>query len=109
MNTPILTGKAKQHISSVCEDRDVYAMTLNLKGGGCAGFEYVWDICDREHVKEEDIVLECGDGNLVIGADSIPFLEGTEIDYHTEMFGSKLVIRNPNVQSACGCGESIGF
>lgn len=109
MESPNLTEKAKQYIETVCNDRSVYAMTLNLKGGGCAGFEYEWGICDENDIEEGDRVIRVGDAKLVVRASSISFLENTEIDYHTEMFGSKLVVRNPNVQSACGCGKSIGF
>ena len=109
MNTPILTEKAKQHISSVCEDRKVYAMSLNLKGGGCAGFEYSWNTVGQDALTEDDTVISTGKGFLVIDSYSMPFLEGTEIDYVTEMLGSKMQVRNPNVDSACGCGVSISF
>jgi iron-sulfur cluster assembly protein len=37
------------------------------------------------------------------------YLIGTELDYITEVFGSRFDIRNPNAKSSCGCGESINF
>ena len=27
---------------TICSENNVYAVTLNMKGGGCAGFEYEW-------------------------------------------------------------------
>ena len=37
-----LTDAAKQQIDTICKENEVYAVTLNMKGGGCAGFEYQW-------------------------------------------------------------------
>jgi iron-sulfur cluster assembly protein len=37
------------------------------------------------------------------------FLFGTEIDYETSLLESGFKFRNPNVEDACGCGESIKF
>jgi iron-sulfur cluster assembly accessory protein len=109
MKIPKLTESASQHIEKICKEYGVYAVSLTLKGGGCAGFEYKWDTKNKDDVSEEDVEISAGTGNLVIDSFAIPFLDNTEIDYVTEMLGSKLVVRNPNVQSACGCGESIGF
>jgi len=109
MQIPKITESAKQHINKICKDYDVFAVSLNLKGGGCAGYEYEWQTVEKDSILKEDTVISTGSGNLVIGSFSTAFLERTEIDYVTEMLGSKLTINNPNVQSSCGCGESIGF
>lgn len=109
MKAPILTESAKDHIENMCERYDVYAVSLSLKGGGCAGFEYEWNVKSTQDIDQDDTIITIGSGRLVIDSFSMPFLKDTEIDYVNEMFGSKLVIRNPNVQSACGCGESVGF
>jgi len=104
-----VTESAKSHINKICLQNNCYAVSLNLKGGGCAGFEYKWNTIDKEEIESGDRIIETGEGKLVIGKDSVPFLKGTEIDYVTEMLGSKMQIRNPNVESACGCGVSISF
>ena len=109
MKIPTLTDSAAEHIENMCNKHDAYAISLSLKGGGCAGFEYTWGIKSRQDIEEDDTVISIGSANLVIDSFSMPFLENTEIDYVTEMLGTKLVVKNPNVQSACGCGESIGF
>lgn len=109
MTVCTVTEAAKSHINSVCEDRNCYAVTLNLKGGGCAGFEYQWGTLDESEIEEGAEIIDTGTGNLVIGSYSIPFFEGTEIDYVTEMLSSKMTVNNPNVESACGCGVSISF
>jgi len=109
MSTITLTESAKEHINKVCEEWQCDAMSLDLKGGGCAGFEYVWGTKKQEDISKTDYIIETGKGKLAISEFSVPFLDGTEIDLQKEMFGTRLVIKNPNVQASCGCGESIGF
>jgi iron-sulfur cluster assembly accessory protein len=69
----------------------------------------MWGTIEQDAVGEDDTVISTGKGNLVIDSFSKPFLEGTEIDYVTEMLSSKMTVNNPNVESACGCGVSISF
>ena len=102
-----LTQSAKDKINELCKDN--WAVSLNLKGGGCAGFEYDWGFCEAEDLDDRDEVIDAGSGRLVIGAHSIMFLIGTVIDYKNEIFGSTFDIKNPNAQSSCGCGVSVNF
>ena len=44
---------------------------------------------------------------MVIGAHSILFLAGTEVDYVKSFVGQTFEIRNPNAESTCGCGKSF--
>ena len=105
-----LTDKAKQQINDICEENNAYAISLNLDGGGCAGFSYAWDtIASKDDVEKLDITISSGSGNFVIGAHSIMFLAGTEVDYVKSIVGSNFEINNPNTSSSCGCGVSINF
>jgi iron-sulfur cluster assembly protein len=41
---------------------------------------------------------------------SAPYLAGSEIDYvDHQMLGAGFAIKNPNVTSSCGCGQSHRF
>ncbi len=105
-----LTDAAKQQVNTLCEENNCYAVSLNLSGGGCAGFQYDWDsVGKKEDVDKMDITINTGSGNFVIGAHSIMFLAGTEVDYVKSFVGSTFEIKNPNAQSSCGCGVSINF
>ena len=111
MNICTLTDSAKKQIDTICEENSVYAVTLNLKGGGCAGFEYEWGTIDSPaDLNENDHVIKT-DSNctFVIGAHSLMFLMGTEIDYKKDIMGAMFEIKNPNAQSSCGCGISVNF
>jgi iron-sulfur cluster assembly accessory protein len=110
MNICTLTEAAETQINTICKEQNAHAITLNLKGGGCAGFEYDWGtINSPEEIEENDHIIETGEGKLVIGSHSIMFLFGTEINYKKDIMGSMFEINNPNAQSSCGCGVSVNF
>lgn len=111
MNVCTLTNSAKEQINTLCKENNVWGISLNLKGGGCAGFEYDWGtVAGPEDTEVGDEVINADeDGHLVIGAHSIMFLIGTEVDYVKSLVGSNFEIRNPNAVSSCGCGVSVNF
>tara|TARA_R110000851_G_scaffold87466_1_gene190736 strand:+ start:459 stop:848 length:390 start_codon:yes stop_codon:yes gene_type:complete len=105
-----LTETATTQINTLCKENNCYAISLNLKGGGCAGFEYDWGtIATVEDVEAKDLVIDAGEGKFVIGSFSMMYLFGTEVDYVKSIVGSNFEIRNPNAQTACGCGVSVNF
>ena len=111
MNICTLTDAAKQQIAVICKENEVYAVTLNLKGGGCAGFEYDWATYKTadELLDNDTIIYGIEGATFIVGAASLMYLFGTEIDYVKSIIGSSFEIKNPNAQSACGCGVSVNF
>jgi iron-sulfur cluster assembly accessory protein len=110
MSICTITESAKKQINTLCEENKVYGISLNIKGGGCAGFEYDWGTVETEDkVSKEDEVINTGSGNFIIGAYSLMYLAGTEVDYVRSLVGSNFEIRNPNAKSSCGCGVSVNF
>ena len=111
MSICTLTDAAKQQIATICKENEVYAVTLNLKGGGCAGFEYDWATYKtaEELLADDTIIYGVEGATFVVGAISVMYLFGTEVDYVKSIIGSSFEINNPNAQSACGCGVSVNF
>jgi len=96
-----LTDAAKDYLKSVCGGAYV---SLGVKGGGCSGYQYVWDFADNwPDVKWSDPI----DDVLVLDPMAEIYLLGSTIDYVSELGGSFLKIINPTVTSSCGCGESF--
>ena len=88
-----LTESAQEYMQKVGQPN----VFLSVKGGGCSGFQYVWDIStDNPTV-----------GNLVVDPIAEMFVLGCTIDYVTELGGSYLKVINPNATASCGCGESF--
>jgi len=104
-----LTETATKKIESLCKEEGKYAVSLNVKGGGCAGFEYDWGFVDLEEVRDLDEIIKTENGNLVIGQESIMFLFGSILDYKDSKFGAMFTIENPSASSSCGCGTSFSY
>ena len=75
---------------------------LDIKGGGCAGFEYHWSYSDEE--QRNDAVI---DDVLLVSRDYELYLMGLELDYTYDDFESSFKFNNPQAQSTCGCGTSF--
>lgn len=103
----VLTQKAKDQIGQMCKENNVFAITLGLKGGGCAGYQYDWGVADKPLPRHE--LIEANEGYLMIDKKSLLFLNGTEIDYVKDIFGAQFILNNPKVKSSCGCGVSVNF
>ena len=111
MSICTLTEAAKQQIDIICKENNAIGVTLNMKGGGCAGFEYDWGtISDAQDIEAGDEIVSTDKGNnFIIGAHSIMFMVGTVVDYKKDIMGSMFDIKNPNAHSSCGCGVSVNF
>jgi len=106
-----LTPAAKLQIDNLCKEHGCYAVTLNVKGGGCAGFEYEWGTYATadELLDNDELIYATEHSTFIVGAHSVMFLIGTEINYKKDIIGSMFEVNNPNAQSACGCGVSVNF
>ncbi|MEQ1617338.1 MAG: iron-sulfur cluster assembly accessory protein [Terricaulis sp.] len=80
-------------------------LRVGVKNGGCAGMEYVMDYAEAPEPFDE--LVEDKDVRILVKADAVLFLLGSEIDYETTRLASRFVFRNPNQTDACGCGESV--
>ena len=80
-------------------------LRVGLRGGGCAGFEYVLDFTGP---KENDFILNFDGVVVYLDPMSAMHLEGTTIDYITRLMGSGFKFINPNANKTCGCGSSFG-
>ena len=73
--------------------------------GPHGGAQYMLSLEDE--VKAEDSVVHANGVKVVVDLDSLPLLEGSEIDYVDGLMRSGFVISNPNFVvegGACGCG-----
>ncbi len=82
-------------------------MRFGVRKSGCSGFAYVVDFADE--VDQEDEIFQSNGVNVIVGAKSLPFVDGTQIDFRREGLNEVFVYDNPNVKSECGCGESFGI
>jgi iron-sulfur cluster assembly accessory protein len=96
-----ITNSAKEYLENIRKDDYI---TLGVKGGGCSGFQYVWDFKKNwPDVKWGEPI----DGVLVLDPMAEMFVAGCTVDYVNELGGSYLKVINPNATASCGCGESF--
>ena len=99
-----ITDEALNHIESIAKDNNKKFVRLDLKGGGCAGFEYAWSFEDEE--QRNDMIVK---DVLLIDRMHELYLLGMELDFKKHIFGSQFEFNNPNAKSSCGCGTSFSL
>jgi len=84
---------------------DSYLRIVVMPGAG-GGAQYMLSL--EEDVKSTDSIIDASGVGLVVDNDSLPLLDGSEIDYVDGLMRSGFVINNPNFLSegggGCGCG-----
>ena len=105
-----LTDTAAKKISDLRleEGKPEWGLRIRVVGGGCSGMsdELGWD----DEAAADDNVIEAQGIKVFIDPHSVPYLSGSEIDFVTnDMMGAGFAIKNPNVKSSCGCGQSHRF
>lgn len=101
-----LTESAARHIQAQIEKSGTgIGLRLGVRKSGCSGFAYTMDIAGQ--VTENDSVFETFGAKVIVDAESLPFLQGTELAYVKEGLGHVFKFNNPNVKNQCGCGESF--
>jgi iron-sulfur cluster assembly protein len=101
-----LTEKAATHVSNYIAKRGKgVGLRLGVRTTGCSGMAYKLEYADA--VNPEDLLFESHGVKVVVDPKSLPYLEGTELDFTREGLNEGFKFNNPNVKDECGCGESF--
>jgi iron-sulfur cluster assembly accessory protein len=98
---------AKRVAVIVSKDKTKTALRISVKGGGCSGFSYQFDLVSAG--EPDDFKLEKSGAIVFIDAMSLDYLEGSEIDFVDNLMGQSFQIKNPLAVSSCGCGVSFSL
>jgi iron-sulfur cluster assembly protein len=101
-----LTSAAAQQVRQALSKRGKgVGLRVGVKQSGCSGLAYVIDYADEALPNDQRFESE---GVLVlVDAEQLQYLDGTELDYRREGLNASFKFNNPNVADACGCGESF--
>jgi iron-sulfur cluster assembly protein len=102
-----ITEAAARQIARLMAKDGHKGLRIGVKKGGCAGMEYTMEYA--ADINPMDEVVEQDGARVMIAPMAQMFLFGTQIDYQTSLLESGFKFNNPNVEDACGCGESIKF
>jgi iron-sulfur cluster assembly protein len=96
--------KVREFLSTQATVAETAGLRVGVRGGGCSGFQYALAF-DEE--REGDAVFEDKGIRLLIDRPSLPYVEGSVIDFVDSLQGAGFKVENPNVVAACGCGSSF--
>ena len=99
-----LSDNAFKRLKELSEKNDNQYVRLDVKGGGCAGFNYEWSFTKEE--QRNDCII---DNVLLVSRDYELYLMGLELDYTYDDFESMFKFNNPKATSSCGCGTSFAI
>jgi iron-sulfur cluster assembly protein len=102
-----LTDKGAEKVQEFLAGQDgpqVTGLRVGVRGGGCSGFQYL--LAFDEQRDGDTVVTERGI-KLLVDNSSIPYVQGSTIDYVESLQGAGFQVNNPNVVAACGCGSSF--
>ena len=101
-----ITERAAKHVSNLLAKRGKgVGVRLGVRTSGCSGMAYKLEFVDA--IDQDDLVFECNGVKVVVDPKSLPYIDGTELDFAREGLNEGFKFNNPNVKDACGCGESF--
>jgi iron-sulfur cluster assembly protein len=100
--TPSAADRVRKHIAARGHG---FGLRLGVRKTGCSGFAYVVNFADD--VAQSDVVFEHHGVKVFVDRESLPLIDGTEVDFVKQGLNEAFRFRNPNVKGECGCGESF--
>lgn len=101
-----LSDAAARHITKFLAKRGKgIGIRLGVKTTGCSGMAYKLEYADS--AEAEDQVFESHGLKVMVDPKSLPYIDGTELDFAREGLNEGFKFNNPNVKNECGCGESF--
>jgi iron-sulfur cluster assembly protein len=101
-----LSETAAKHVNRYLAKRAKgIGVRLGVKTTGCSGLAYKLEYVDEQ--APEDIVFEDRGIKVLVDPKSLPYIEGTLLDYTREGLNEGFKFSNPNERDRCGCGESF--
>ena len=102
--TSAATSAAIEAMSAEGYDES-YGLRIGVRGGGCSGLQYVLDFENQKRFG--DFIFAINGLKIFLDPASATHLEGTVIDYVTELMNTGFKFNNPSVSRTCGCGSSF--
>lgn len=103
-----LTDQAAKQIIFICsKNSQIKGLKLGIKTSGCAGFKYIIETVIQPN--KDDIKFSYHEANLYVSPNSMPYIDGIEIDYVKDGLNQLFKFNNPKSQHLCGCGESFSI
>jgi iron-sulfur cluster insertion protein len=100
-----ISASAAKRLNAVLKGEDGAALRISVRGGGCSGFQYAFDV-DKSRA-EDDFVATRDGATVVVDPVSLEMMRGAELDFVDDLMGQSFRVKNPNATASCGCGVSF--
>jgi len=101
-----LTPSAAERVKTFIASRGKgLGLRLGVRKTGCSGFAYVVKVAE-DRATGDHVFESCG-VRIFVDAESLPLVDGTEVDFVRQGLNEAFRFRNPNIKGECGCGESF--
>ncbi len=101
-----ISANAQERITHFLNKRGKgIGLRIGVKTTGCSGLAYKLEFVDFK--KDNDLEFIVNNIMILIDEQSLPFLNGIELDYVKNGLQEGFNFTNPNAKGICGCGESF--
>lgn len=102
-----LTENAAKHVQNFIAKRGKgFGLRIGVRTSGCSGMAYKLEFADEPN--GDDLQFISHGVTVLVDPQSLPYIDGIEVDYQREGLNEGFKFNNPNVKNECGCGESFG-
>jgi iron-sulfur cluster assembly accessory protein len=100
-----ISASAARRLNAILKGEEGAALRISVKGGGCSGFQYAFDI-DRTRA-DDDVAVTRDGATVLVDPMSLEMMKGAELDFVDDLMGQSFRVKNPNAVASCGCGVSF--
>ena len=102
-----LTQKAQDTLRRLITqaDGDADGLRIVVDARRCSGLQYMLGLENAAY--GGDRVFAFGDVKVYVDPDSLPMVDGLQVDVVEGTEGSGFVFDNPNAKGVCACGKSL--
>ncbi|WP_166971670.1 HesB/IscA family protein [Brevibacterium atlanticum] len=102
-----LSATAADKVRSLLEQegRDDLRLRVAVQPGGCSGL--IYQLYFDERYLDGDAVRDFGGVEVIVDRMSVPYLNGSTIDFSDTIEKQGFTIDNPNAGGSCACGDSF--
>lgn len=96
-------GKVKNLLEQ--EGRQDLRLRVAVQPGGCSGL--IYQLYFDERFLDGDAVRDFDGVEVIVDRMSVPYLDGSTIDFSDTIEKQGFTIDNPNAAGSCACGDSF--
>lgn len=87
------------------EGRDDLRLRVAVQPGGCSGL--IYQLYFDERYLDGDVAVDFDGVEVIVDKMSVPYLDGSTIDFEDTIQKQGFTIDNPAAQGSCACGDSF--